>query len=74
MSKRTGMIVSCCAVSCANRYKKGSGLGFFCFPSDLQRRKAWKKPPDNPNNIDYVPTIFADHEGLRSVAIKRGGE
>ena len=35
--------MSCCAVSCANRYKKASGLGFFRFPSDLQRRKAWVK-------------------------------
>ena len=92
------MVVSCCAVSCANRYKKASGLGFFRFPSDLQRRKAWvkavsrakwcpsthdrlcgdhfvgKKPSHDPNDIDYVPTIFADRKGQRSTAIKRGGE
>ena len=90
--------MSCCAVSCANRYKKASGLGFFRFPSDLQRRKAWvkavsrakwcpsthdrlcgdhfvgKKPSHDPNDIDYVPTIFADRKGQRSTAIKRGGE
>jgi len=94
------MVVSCCAVSCANRYKKGSGLGFFRFPSDLQRRRAWVKAvsrakwcpsthdrlcgdhfvgkklaaSDDPNDIDFVPSVFADRKGRRSTLMKRGGE
>ena len=91
-------VVSCCAVSCANRYKKGSGLGFFHFPSDLQRRKPWvkavsrakwcpsthdrlcghhfvgKNPSDDPNDVDFVPSVFADHKGRRCTLMKRGGE
>ena len=98
VGKKAGMPVSCCAVGCANRYKKGSGLGFFRFPADLQRRETWvkavsrakwcpsthdrlcgdhfvgKKPSDDPNDVDYVPTIFTDSKGQRSTPIKRGGE
>ena len=43
IGKKTGMPVSCCTVGCANRYKKGSGLGFFHFPVDLQHRETWVK-------------------------------
>ena len=27
-----GIPVSCCAVNCTNRFKAGSGLGFYIFP------------------------------------------
>ena len=30
-------------MSCANRYKKGSGLGFFRFPCNSKHREAWMK-------------------------------
>ena len=33
-----------------------------------------KKPSDDPEDIDYVPTIFADPKGQRITPRKRGGE
>ena len=33
-----------------------------------------KKPSDDPNDVDYVPTIFADSKGQRSTPTKWGGE
>ena len=33
-----------------------------------------KKPSDDPEDIDYVPTIFADRKGQRIMPRKRGGE
>jgi len=93
------MVVSCCAVNCANRHKKGSSVGFYRFPADpINRRKEWikavsrlnwspsahdrlcgdhfvrKKPSDNPDDIDYVPTVFNDHKGERAATRKRRGE
>ena len=35
------MPVSCCAVDCTNRFTKGSGVGFFVFPVDPERKKKW---------------------------------
>ncbi|XP_049518348.1 peroxynitrite isomerase THAP4-like [Dermacentor silvarum] len=35
------MVVSCCAVGCTKRAAKGSGVGFFRFPKENTRRKAW---------------------------------
>ena len=32
---------SCCAVSCTNRYRKGSGVHFYRFPDDKERRAKW---------------------------------
>ena len=32
---------SCCAVGCTNRAKKGSGLCFYRFPTDVERRRKW---------------------------------
>ena len=33
------MPVSCCAVDCTNRFTKGSGVGFFIFPVNPERKK-----------------------------------
>jgi len=33
-----------------------------------------KKPSDNPDDIDYVPTVFNDHKGERAATRKRRGE
>lgn len=35
------MPVSCCAVNCTNRFKKGSGIGFYVFPVNVERKKGW---------------------------------
>ena len=32
---------SCCAVGCTNRYRKGSGVHFYRFPDDKERRAKW---------------------------------
>ena len=32
---------SCCAVGCANRYTKGSGIHFYRFPEKAERRARW---------------------------------
>ncbi len=32
---------SCCAVGCTNRYSKGSGIHFYRFPRDEERRAKW---------------------------------
>ena len=38
---RRTMPVSCCAVNCTNRFKAGSGIGFYVFPVNEDKRKAW---------------------------------
>lgn len=35
------MPVSCCAINCTNRFSKDSGIGFYVFPADSERRKRW---------------------------------
>ena len=35
------MPVSCCAVGYTNRFKKDSGIGFYVFPADKERREHW---------------------------------
>ena len=32
------MPTSCCAIGCANHYRKGSNVKFYCFPTDMHRR------------------------------------
>ena len=34
-----GMLVSCCAVGCINRYGERPGLGFYRFPTNPKRRR-----------------------------------
>lgn len=41
LSTTFSMVVSCCAVGCTKRAAKGSGVGFFRFPKENTRRKAW---------------------------------
>ena len=35
------MVKSCCAVGCAKRAVKGSGVSFYRFPADVSRRNSW---------------------------------
>ena len=35
------MVKHCCAVGCHNTYKKGSGIQFYRFPTDPERRSKW---------------------------------
>ena len=35
------MVKSCCAVGCSNVYRKGSGIKFYRFPSDAERKAKW---------------------------------
>ena len=32
---------NCCAVGCSNVFRKGSGIQFYRFPVDLERRSKW---------------------------------
>ncbi|XP_049515775.1 uncharacterized protein LOC125941939 [Dermacentor silvarum] len=41
LSTTFSMVVSCCAVGCTKSAAKGSGVGFFRFPKENTRRKAW---------------------------------
>ena len=38
---RNKMPVSCCAVGCTSRFRKGAGVGFYVFPVDQRRREMW---------------------------------
>ncbi|KAH9360206.1 hypothetical protein HPB48_000087 [Haemaphysalis longicornis] len=68
------MVVSCCAVGCTKRATKGSGIGFFRFPKEIGRRKAWVQavrrerwqPSDSSricglHFINGAPSPFPDH-------------
>ena len=46
------MPVSCCAVNCTNRFKKGSGINFYVIPVKAERRQAWVKAISRAN---WVP-------------------
>ena len=35
------MVKRCCAVGCHNKYKKGSGIQLYHFPSDPERKGKW---------------------------------
>jgi len=35
------MPFSCCTTGCTNRFKKDSGMGFYVFPTDKERREHW---------------------------------
>ena len=42
--------MSCCAVNSANRHKKGSSVGLYCFPADpVNHRKEWIKAVSHLN-------------------------
>ena len=41
MGDSSTMPVSCCVVNCANRFQKGSGIGFYVFPVDSERKQRW---------------------------------
>ncbi|XP_077551917.1 THAP domain-containing protein 1-like [Haemaphysalis longicornis] len=68
------MVVSCCAVGCTKRATKGSGIGFFRFPKEIGRQKAWVQavrrerwqPSDSSricglHFINGAPSPFPDH-------------
>ena len=46
---RSKMGKSCCAVGCANRYAKGSGIHFYRFPENPERRAQWIAAVDRKN-------------------------
>ncbi|KAH7936846.1 hypothetical protein HPB49_005712 [Dermacentor silvarum] len=64
------MVVSCCAVGCTKRAAKGSGVGFFRFPKENTRRKAWvqavrreKWQPSDSSRICGLHFITASNHG-----------
>lgn len=46
------MVHSCCAYGCTNRFVKGSGIGFYRFPRDVERRSRWIKAVQR---VDWEP-------------------
>ena len=49
------MLKNCCAVGCYNTYKKGSGIQFYRFPTDPERRAQWIAAV---NRKDWAPTEY----------------
>jgi len=47
------MVKSCCAVGYSNRYSKGSGIPFYHFPTDIERKAMWIAAV---NRKDWVPS------------------
>ena len=45
----------CCAVGCSNRFSKGCGLHFYCFPADTGRKNSWVAAV---NRKDWQPTEY----------------
>ena len=50
------MVKSCCAVGCSNRYSKGSGIPFYRFPTDIERKAMWIAAV---NRKDWVPSEYS---------------
>ncbi|XP_019857093.1 PREDICTED: THAP domain-containing protein 4-like [Amphimedon queenslandica] len=46
----------CCAVYCSNRFSKGSGLHFYRFPADPDRRNLWVAAVNRKN---WQPTQYS---------------
>ena len=55
-SSKYAMVKSCCAVGCTNRILKGSGIQFYRFPSDCERRERWKTAI---HHDDWEPTEYS---------------
>ena len=49
---------SCCAVGCSARYKKGTGVKFYRFPKDPERKRQWvaaiKRKNWEPNEHSWL--------------------
>ncbi len=46
---------SCCAVGCSNRFRKGSGVNFYRFPEDKERKLRWIAAVGRK---DWMPTKY----------------
>ena len=46
---------NCCAVGCSNVFRKGSGIQFYRFPVDLERRNQWTAAVNRQN---WSPTEY----------------
>ena len=51
---------SCCAVGCANHYEKGSGIHFYRFPKEKDRRLKW---------INAVAAKIGNLQGIRGFVV-----
>lgn len=59
----------CCAVGCSNVYRKGSGIQFYRFPVDLERRNKWIAAVNRQNwNPTEYTWICSEHfvSGVKS--------
>ena len=49
---------NCCAVGCSNVFRKGSGIQFYRFPVDLERRSKWiaavNRQNWNPTEYNWI--------------------
>ena len=53
---------NCCAVGCSNVYRKGSGIHFYRFPVDLERRNKWIAAVNRQNwNPTEYTWICSEH-------------
>ena len=50
------MVKNCCAVGCSNTYKKGSGIQFYRFLTDPERRARWITAV---NRKDWTPSEYS---------------
>ena len=51
------MVKNCCAVGCNNTYRKGSGIHFYRFPRDPERKAKWISAVRRAEN--WTPTEYS---------------
>ena len=52
------MVKNCCVIGCYNKYSKGSGISFYRFPTDPEKRSKWisavKRKDWEPNKYTWL--------------------
>ena len=67
------MVKSCSAVGCEERAVKGSGVHFYCFPADPERRTKWiaavrrKNWTPGKNSWLCSPHFIGERNRIRSI-------
>ena len=61
---------NCCTVGCSDVFRKGSGIQFYRFPVDLERRSKWISAVNRQNwNLRSIPGFVAStlYQGSRAI-------